>query len=399
MDNKEGAMANKIHHVSGFFWAHNEVFDRAARKIGPYAFLIYSALCYYGRSDRRAFPSHETLAKKTGISPTQIRRALAILEKAKLIRVEHKRIIRGKTVVVDRHCQEGKALCCDYYLDPPEEWTEYVGQHDGPFLADDEQKSTPPNRRGGPTPPIGRDSAPPNRRGHPACQAGSSYTKKQIEEEAHTKKVVCDDKNQKAAQNLIRDIAQAFPEATPEAELVIAVNKLIPTPGRPTPNALEQARSLIGQRDIVEIMPVVAGAVRSAKHSFSQRGQQLASFGGCVPFLAAAIQALDAKKTKAVMQKQTIAPQTRLCLQTIPEEVFRIVEEKFVPPLSVFTNKWPADAKFKRTDILIKAAECILDSRGLLGYDSLPIQAEYLSIMPPQAVFLNLIFAIGDDDN
>lgn len=73
---------------TGWFFAHNAVYDQYAAKVGINAFAVYMALCRHADDQQEARPSHGLIAKRLNVSRRTVVRAMQTLEEAGLVKVE-----------------------------------------------------------------------------------------------------------------------------------------------------------------------------------------------------------------------------------------------------------------------------------------------------------------------
>lgn len=71
-----------------FFMIDDAYLNGWARKCGPYASLVYFALCRHAGSDQSCFPSVKLISDKLKISVRQVSYALKVLEAHNIIKVE-----------------------------------------------------------------------------------------------------------------------------------------------------------------------------------------------------------------------------------------------------------------------------------------------------------------------
>lgn len=75
----------------GWFWVENAIMDEGwVAKMGAHTFAVYCVLLRCADSGGRAFPSHDYLAEKSGVSLRQVPRALGRLKKLELLEVVKK---------------------------------------------------------------------------------------------------------------------------------------------------------------------------------------------------------------------------------------------------------------------------------------------------------------------
>ena len=92
-----------------FFMVDDAYLNGWARKCGPYATLVYFALCRHVNGDQSCFPSVKLISDKLNISVRQVSYALKVLEAHRIITVE--RMAGFKNI---------------YYLTNKTEWREAV---------------------------------------------------------------------------------------------------------------------------------------------------------------------------------------------------------------------------------------------------------------------------------
>lgn len=90
-------MTNRVidERARGWLWLDNAVIDEYAAVIGPYALAVYTALCRHADANGQAFPSVPTLAKKLGMSPNTVRKAIGTLVEQRLITCESRQDQQG----------------------------------------------------------------------------------------------------------------------------------------------------------------------------------------------------------------------------------------------------------------------------------------------------------------
>lgn len=71
----------------GYFTVDNIILDQYGERLGPYGLAVYVALCRFANADQECWPSHATVAKRTGMSRRQVGREIAKLADLRLILV------------------------------------------------------------------------------------------------------------------------------------------------------------------------------------------------------------------------------------------------------------------------------------------------------------------------
>jgi len=71
----------------GYFTVDNIVIDEYGEQLGPHGLAVYMALCRFANADQECWPSHATVAKRTGMSRRQVGREIAKLAGLSLILV------------------------------------------------------------------------------------------------------------------------------------------------------------------------------------------------------------------------------------------------------------------------------------------------------------------------
>lgn len=71
----------------GYFTVDNVLIDDYGAQLGPYGIATYTALARFANKDSECWPSHDTVAKRTGMSKRQVGREVAKLANLKLIEI------------------------------------------------------------------------------------------------------------------------------------------------------------------------------------------------------------------------------------------------------------------------------------------------------------------------
>lgn len=71
-----------------WYWIPKEILEKYGKKIRALGLAVYNALAYFSDQDQRSFPSQKYLADFLGYSRSSIHRAIKLLEKNGLIKVE-----------------------------------------------------------------------------------------------------------------------------------------------------------------------------------------------------------------------------------------------------------------------------------------------------------------------
>jgi hypothetical protein len=85
----------------GYLRVYNDLYDRFGAELGPYGLAVYMALCRYANRDSECWPSHETIAKGTGMSRRQVIREVAKLERLQVIAIERSKHTSHVYILLD----------------------------------------------------------------------------------------------------------------------------------------------------------------------------------------------------------------------------------------------------------------------------------------------------------
>jgi hypothetical protein len=82
----------------GYFTVDNVLIDVYGKELGPYGIAVYIALARFADSDSECWPSHMTIANRTGMSRRQVVRMVAMLTELQIISVTPRFNEKGEQV-------------------------------------------------------------------------------------------------------------------------------------------------------------------------------------------------------------------------------------------------------------------------------------------------------------
>ena len=76
----------------GWYWVDNAILETYGAKLGPFGIAVYSVLAFRANNNtQRCWPGHADIARLTGASVAQVKRALKTLKDLRLIDIETRR--------------------------------------------------------------------------------------------------------------------------------------------------------------------------------------------------------------------------------------------------------------------------------------------------------------------